>query len=266
MRQILTSLLLLVIGSAPAGLASGAEKLVSPRLEASGFDGAVVFFDGETQAWHASDASWLDATAIPASTFKVFSSLVALELGLVGSLDQLMILAEYHSSREAINRPLRFDEAFRLSALPHYKQLVRVIGEQRMQAALDATGYGNRSVGGGIDQFWITGDLRISPREQLAFLQRLTQDDLPFRSEVMRDVRFIMRREEFDGGLRAKTGWATSAEGEHTGWSVGWLEREEQAPLYFAVLLQTREPGETFLDIRLDLALQALAEYTGRQI
>lgn len=264
MRQILTSYLLAVFGLGFANQLVAAEKLQSPGLDASGFEGAVVLLDGETQTWHASGEAWLDTSAIPASTFKVFSSLVALELGLVDSLDQVMELADYRSSREEINRPLRFDEAFRLSALPHYQQLVRVVGAQRMQAALNRVGYGNRSIGGGIDQFWISGELRITPREQLLFLQRLTQDSLPFRADVMQKVRTIMAREEFDGDLHGKTGWATSADGEHTGWSIGWLERAESEPLFFAVLLRTRSPGESFLDIRLDLAAQALAAHTGR--
>jgi len=266
MRQILTSFALAVVGLGFVGQLVAVEEFFSPGLKASGFDGAVVLLDGESQTWYSSEQTWLDTPAIPASTFKVFSSLVALELGLVESLDQVMELADYRSSREEINRPLRFDDAFRLSALPHYQQLVRVVGARRMQEALDATGYGNRSIDGGIDQFWIAGGLRITPREQLLFLQRLTQDALPFRAEVMHKVRSIMAREEFGGDLHAKTGWATSSEGWHTGWSIGWLERGTQGPLFFAVLLRTQEPGESFLNIRLDLALRALAEQTGRKI
>lgn len=44
--------------------------------------------------------------------------------------------------------------------------LARRIGPVRMQHYVDAAEYGNRDLSGGLDQFWLTGNLRISPREQ----------------------------------------------------------------------------------------------------
>jgi len=39
--------------------------------------------------------------------------------------------------------------------------------------------YGNRNIGGGIDQFWLTGDLRIDPGQQVDFGDRLRRGVLP---------------------------------------------------------------------------------------
>ena len=240
------------------------KPLTLPRLQARGFEGVTVLYDGETEQWHSTSPTWFERQAIPASTFKVMSSLAALESGVVTSLDQRIALAQYTSSREEINRELDFASAFKLSALPHYQQLVRRIGSARMQRYLDVVGYGNRDMGGGHDQFWIAGDLKISPRQQIEFLRRLVADDLPLRTVVMAQVRQIMRRDELGGRLRAKTGWATSVEGLHTGWSIGWLEREDAEPLFFATLLQTDALGDSFLDIRLGLSLDAVTQYNQR--
>ncbi|HAT59088.1 MAG TPA: class D beta-lactamase [Gammaproteobacteria bacterium] len=231
---------------------------------ASGFSGGVFLLDGETGDVFATNEQWLVRAAIPASTFKVFSSLAALESGVVASTDQIIRLPHYTSTREEINRDLDFASAFALSALPHYQHLVREIGAERMQSYLDIAGYGNRSIGGGVDQFWISGDLRITPLEQLEFLQRLYRADLPFRQEVIAQVKQIMQRVEYGGRVYGKTGWATAADGLHTGWSVGWLEREAKEPLYFATLLQTMTPGDSFLNARLELSLAALAEVDPR--
>jgi len=227
---------------------------------ASGFAGGVFLLDGETGDVYATNEQWLVREAIPASTFKVFSSLASLESGVVASTDQIIRLPHYTSTREEINRDLDFASAFALSALPHYQHLVREIGAVRMQSYLDNVGYGNRSMGGGVDQFWISGDLRITPLEQLQFLRRLYRSDLPFGQEVMAQVKQIMQRDEYGGRVYGKTGWATAAEGLHTGWSVGWLEREPKEPLYFATLLQTMTPGDGFLTARLALSLEALAQ------
>ena len=231
----------------------------SARL-ASGFEGGVFLLDGESGKFFATREQWLARAAIPASTFKVFSSLAALESGVVASTDQVIRLPKYSSTREEINRDLDFASAFALSALPHYQHLVREIGATKMQSYLDNADYGNRSIGGGVDQFWIAGDLRITPRQQLEFLRRLHGSELPFRDTVMAQVRQIMQRTERGGNVFGKTGWATSAEGLHTGWSIGWLARDRKEPLYFATLLQTTEPGDSFLDIRLLLSLEALEQ------
>ena len=246
------------------GLETKPAPIVKPLNDAqrvaSGFAGGVFLLDGESGDVFATNEQWLVRAAIPASTFKVFSSLAALESGVVASTGQIIRLPRYTSTREEINRDLDFASAFALSALPHYQHLVREIGAVRMQSYLDNAGYGNRSMGGGVDQFWISGELRITPLEQLEFLERLYRSDLPFRQEVMAQVKQIMQRDEYGGRVYGKTGWATAAEGLHTGWSVGWLEREAKEPLYFATLLQTTTPGDGFLTARLALSLEALAQ------
>ena len=229
----------------------------SARL-ASGFEGGVFLLDGESGEFFATNEQWLVRAAIPASTFKVFSSLALLESGVAASTDQIIRLPKYRSRREEINRDLDLANAFALSALPHYQHLGREIGATKMQSYLNNADYGNRSMGGGVDHFWIAGDMRITPRQQLEFLRGLYGSELPFRDNVMAQVRQIMQRTERGGNVFGNTGWATSAEGLHTGWSIGWLARDRKEPLYFATLLQTTEPGDRFLDVRLLLSLEAL--------
>ena len=49
-----------------------------------------------------------------------------------------------------------------------------------MQQYIDAAGYGNQELSGKIDSFWLDGSLKISADEQVTFLKRLYQNDLPF--------------------------------------------------------------------------------------
>ena len=79
----------------------------SARL-ASGFEGGVFLLDGESGEFFATSEQWLVRAAIPASTFKVFSSLAALESGVVASTEQVIRLPTYSSTREEINRDLDF--------------------------------------------------------------------------------------------------------------------------------------------------------------
>jgi beta-lactamase class D len=98
-----------------------------------------------------------------------------------------------------------------------------------MQAWIDKVGYGNRDIGGGIDRFWLSGALRISAVEQIAFLRRLAAGTLPFSARSQETVRRITIQESApDYVLHGKTGLATHediAGKDDLGWYVGWVER-----------------------------------------
>ncbi len=73
-------------------------------------------------------------------------------------------------------------EAIKLSAYWFYQVLARRVGHDRMQKWVTQVGYGNRNIGSkeDVDKFWLRGELRITPQEQIQFLQRLYKNDLPF--------------------------------------------------------------------------------------
>lgn len=105
---------------------------------------------------------------------------------------------------------------------------------------VERVGYGNANIAGGIDQFWLTGALRISPEEQVDFLRRLHSGELPFSDRSREIVRRIMRMED-EGGhvLSGKTGWARK-DGVHYGWLVGWVEKEGNT-YFFATQIESAE-------------------------
>lgn len=229
-------------------------------LDATGFTGTVLLHEPGSGDWLASHPALASQRFIPASTFKVLSSLIAVETGLVAHADALVPWNGQASGRRVIDRNLSLREAFRLSAVPHYQSMIRELGTIRMQSFIDEVGYGNRSLSGGIAQFWLTGGLRISAAEQIAFLRRLHRGELPFRPETMATVRSIMSAERGpDHHIRAKTGWAVTDVDLNTGWWVGWVERPDTV-WYFATVLQSREPGTGFGPARLDVTRQVLAQ------
>lgn len=229
-------------------------------IDETGFEGIVLMHDLRQQTSLAGHAELADKRVLPASTFKIFSSLVALELGLVADRNTRIPWDGIQHSRAEINRDLTLTEAFRLSAVPHYQYLVRRIGAETMQHYIDAAAYGNGDISGGIDTFWLDGGLRISAQEQIAFLLRLYHDDLPFSPETMASVRAMMETETGSEFLiRAKTGWATPPGGDNIGWWVGWVEKNEDV-VFFASMLQTSSPGSTFGAARIALAKAVLAQ------
>ena len=229
---------------------------------AAGVNGSTLIADARTGALVAGHAERVDRPLIPASTFKIISALVALETGVIADAQTVIPWDSVVRDRPEINRDLDLQTAFRLSAVPHFQSLVRRIGSVRMQQALDTIGYGNRNIGGGIDQFWLTGALRISPRGQVAVLTRLLHDDLPVSRRSMAIVRAMMVNEvTATYTIRAKTGLTTPPGSETVGWWVGWVERGPAVHV-FATALEAGAPTAGFNAQRLAVtrcALQALS-------
>ncbi len=215
-------------------------------LEQSGYDGIVLIYDLNKDVFWASQPDRIEEQFIPASTFKIFSSLVALETGILPDKETVMQWDGVERSRPEINKDLKLAEAFQVSAVPHYQELVRRIGASRMQAFVDSAAYGNRDLSGGIDQFWLTGALRISPKEQIMMLRSLHADELPFSPEAMDTVKEIMITETGEGYvIRAKTGWGIPDGTVNTGWWVGWIETNDNTH-FFATVIQSNNPGQDF--------------------
>lgn len=143
---------------------------------------------------------------------------------------------------ESWNRDQTLRDSMRNSTVWVYQMFARQIGEAREQEYLRRIAYGNADSSGGIDRFWLDGGLRISALEQVAFLQRLYRNDLPFPVEHQRLVKDMMIIEAGpDYVLRAKTGWGARTEGQ-LGWWVGWVERAEGA-VFFALNIDMPNGG-----------------------
>ena len=81
--------------------------------------------------------------------------------------------------------------AIAVSAVPVYQEIARRIGAGAHAENVDLMEYGNRDIGSSIDQFWLTGNLRIDPMQQIDFVDRLRRGVLPVSKrsqELTRDI------------------------------------------------------------------------------
>jgi beta-lactamase class D len=192
----------------------------------------------------ASDTERSGEAKLPASTFKIPNSLIALETGVVEDPDKDVFKWDgVKRPIEAWNRDHTMRTAIAASAVPVYQEIARRIGEGRMQKYIDLFEYGNRDIGGGIDQFWLTGDLRIDPVQQVDFLDRLRRDALPISKRSQDLVRDILPVTKVgDGIIRAKSGLLGAEIGKPSlGWMVGWAENGSSQTV-FALNMDCREP------------------------
>ncbi len=181
---------------------------------------------------------------LPASTFKIPNSVIALETGVVGDPDKDVFKWDgVVRGIEAWNRDHTLRTAIAVSAVPVYQEIARRIGAERMQQYLDLFEYGNRDIGGGIDQFWLTGNLRIDPVQQIDFVDRLRRGVLPVAKrsqDLVRDILPVTKAG--DSIIRAKSGLLGAELGKPSlGWMVGWAEKGS-AQTVFALNMDCPEP------------------------
>lgn len=192
---------------------------------------------------------------LPASAFKIPNTLIALQEGVV-TADSIIVWDKVERSVRAWNQDQSLKSAFKSSCVWCYQSFARKIGLEKYNEYLKKLHYGNETTGHNVERFWLDGDLRISAYEQIAFLKKLYNNDLPFQQDHMDLLKSIMIDEQGENYIiRAKTGWAVPKDAEHHGWYVGYVE-SSKGVYFFATNLRIESADE--LPLRKLMTIQAL--------
>ncbi len=192
-----------------------------------GVDGCFEVYENNKEIAHFYNKERCATRFLPASTFKIFSSLAALQTETAPN-DQYVIKWDgVVRSRPEWNKDLTMTEAFKVSAVPYYQALAKQIGIQAMKNLMDSVKYGNMQTGSTIDSFWLDGSLQISADEQVGFLKRLYFAELKgFSERSQRIVKSMMfQSEKPDYKIYYKTGWGNADANNDVIWIVGFVER-----------------------------------------
>jgi len=117
-----------------------------------------------------------------------------------------------------------------------YSQLLSpMIGMQRIKYYLSLFEYGNQDMNGdsgknnGLSHAWLSSSLKISLVDQISFLKKLVQEELPVSKQAIKKTKNLLFEEELENGwkLYGKTGG-----GERVMWYVGWVEKDSEAYVF----------------------------------
>jgi beta-lactamase class D len=192
--------------------------------EFGGYSGAFVLYDAAQKRWLRFQPDECRVRTSPCSTFKVLNSLIALETGVANGPDFSLPWDGNRRSIEAWNHDQTLRSAFAGSCVWYYQALAARIGLKRYQEIMPKVGYGNGDLSGGITQFWLQSSLSISPDEQVKFLRRLHERQLPFAARNVDTVLDIMTLSKTGPTIfRGKTGSAFDAQKNvpTLGWFIG---------------------------------------------
>ncbi|WP_254445175.1 class D beta-lactamase [Anabaena sp. UHCC 0204] len=224
-----------------------------------GVAGSIIIYDSKNKLTYEHNPQRNATAMTPASTFKIFNALTALETGVITDDVAVLTWDGIYRDFPGWNQDTNLRQAFKNSTVWFYQVLARKIGYTRMQQWIDQVGYGNRQIGtaSDIDRFWLQSPLKITPKAQIDFLQRLYQGNLPFSNRTMSIVKDIMIREQnSDYTLRAKTGWSNSSKPQ-IGWFVGYLEQNKNV-YFFATNIDINQPEN--LPARIEITRNSLQD------
>jgi beta-lactamase class D len=211
-----------------------------------GVDGSIAIFDKTNQQWILSDTLSVMTKNLPASTFKIINLLIALETKMIKDENEIIKWVGItdtikYGYRPEIYHDMTVKEAFEESAGWVFIELAKKIGRDNYKKYLSTCNYGNLNLSQKEIDFWNFGGFAISPINQVEFLKKLYDYDLPFSKRNMEIVKRVMVTEQNDQYIiSAKTGW-TRENNINTGWWIGYLETKTGAYFFATRLIQDRK-------------------------
>src|SRR5690606_38824824 len=116
--------------------------------------------------------------------FKIPNTLIGLSVGAVSSVDEVLPYGGKPQPFKAWERDMSLRDAISASNVAIYRELARRIGLERMRDHVARIDYGSAEIGTKVDDFWLSGPLKISAVEQTLFLASLADSALPFPKGV----------------------------------------------------------------------------------
>ena len=210
-----------------------------------------------------------DSTYLPASTFKIINALIGIETGRISNermvipWDGVIRTFPGGDTATAWNKDLTMEEAFRVSAVPYFREVARRIGKDTMQRWLDTLGFGSRyqkfKIANNLDTFWLDNSLRVTADELLGLSKKLYFNQLPFQTRTQEIVKKAMLQENnANYRLSYKTGLGFRENGNQVGWVAGWIEENQHV---YPFVLNVEAPHDAPLStIRMNILQGILKE------
>jgi beta-lactamase class D len=203
-------------------------------VDSAEVQGSILIYDSNQDMYYSNDFEWASIGHLPASTFKIPNSIIALELGIMEHDSTIILWDGQPRWMKAWEKDLMFKDALRLSCVPCFQGIALKIGAQRMDSCLTAIGYpGMKFDSSTLQVFWLEGESKINQFEQIEFLRQFYNSELPISDKTESIIkRMLVLRAERDYILSGKTGWSGSS-GGNNGWFVGYAEYDDDI-YYFA--------------------------------
>lgn len=219
-----------------------------------GINGSAVIYNPSDSSYQIYNPEMALTQRSPCSTFKIISSLIALENGVITPENSVREWSGEVFWNEDWNRDIDFENAFRTSCVWYYRRVIDEMGEDMIQEALDSLQYGNCDISDwqgylntnnsnrSLTGFWIESSLKISPKEQTEVMERIFGENSAFSQETQEELKHVMlltEANDSDALIYGKTGMGKADGVVVDAWYTGFSDMAQER-IYFCIYL-----GET---------------------
>jgi beta-lactamase class D len=217
-------------------------------FDEAGVNGCFALYDLNDSIYVRYNTERCDSEYLPASTFKIPNTLIALEEKIVKSDTQTIKWDGTVWDRKEMNQDQDLRTAFKYSVIWVYFEFAREIGLGKYKEYLTSFDYGNKDLSGPEDKFWLAGGLRISANQQVEFLKNFYTYRLNvFKSSIDVVKRLMVIEAPRNYTFSGKSGGGYLPDKRVIMWLVGYVERAGNVYFYalnFTCDKYTEETGK----------------------
>jgi beta-lactamase class D len=224
-------------------------------------DGSILIYNQNKNVYMGYNLARCNIAFYPASTFKIPNTLIALESGITTTESVFKWNGEKRTY-PGWEKDMSIKEAFQVSAVPVYQEIARQVGVEKMKYYTQLFNYGNLDINAeNIDKFWLEGESDITQFQQVDFLQKLYNLQLPISENAMKLTKEIMLHETTDNyKISGKTGWAVQQD-ENVTWFVGYIETDNNVYFFATNVVPNKDTDlNTFGQVRIELTKDVFKE------
>lgn len=245
----------------------------------NGLNGAAVIFDPSENCYQIYQPELASTRRSPCSTFKIISSLIALEHGIIDADDSLRPWSGETFWNTDWNRDIDFPDAFRTSCVWYFREVINEIGADTMQEELSKLRYGNCDISDwegrlntnnsnpALTGFWIESSLLISPKEQTEVMERIFGDHTDHSSEVLGRLEAVMLLPESGDtnlSIYGKTGMGKAHGIVVDAWFTGFADAFGKR-VFFCVYLGQNDSKNVSSPEAREISIKILSDYLRRK-
>ncbi len=239
-----------------------------------GLNGAAVIYDASNEQYLIYNKDLATTRRSPCSTFKIISSLIALEHGVLVPEASTRTWSKETFWNENWNRDTDFYQAFRDSCVWYFRELIDETGKDAIQKELDRLSYGNCDISDwegrqntnnsnrALTGFWIESSLLISPKEQAEVMERIFGDDSVYSGQTLDALKQAMLVTESNAAaflIYGKTGMGKANGVLVDAWFTGFSESAD-GNLCFCVYLGKSDEEAASSATAKEIAIRILSD------
>jgi beta-lactamase class D len=226
------------------------EKDFSKYFDRYSVNGCFALYNPNTDEYINYNKARCDSGFIPASTFKIPNSLIALEEGIIKDTNQIIKWDGHEWPIKNWNQDQTLKTAIQYSCVWVYEGFAKQIGIEASKKYVDEFNYGNKDLTGPPTRYWLEGPFRISANQQVDFLKKLYYEELGVSKQSTDIVKSIIIRETGSNYvLSGKSGSGVISDNNIVYWFVGYIEKDN-IPYFYALNINGTEADMTKYYIR----------------